>query len=1032
MNKIEKFIIIFLLFYMYQGISTYANTVNNLRFSIPNGASIHNKQDSLSSFLLKGRIIDKNTKINLAGVSVSIKSTCIGCMSNSKGEFLIRLKKGQRISISCIGYKSRTIKIKGKFILVELEEEEFILDEVVVTGRTNVNDIDMREKAGAVEIVNINLQALKPELDISMALQGQVPGLLISQPTELGQKPKIRIRGTASFRKNDSANEPIFVLDGMIISSDAFHTINIEDLSGIKVLKDAAATALYGVKAANGVIEMTSKRGHIGKTQIVYRNKTGITFRGNRGAKMMNSKEKLELERLIQNPVLPGYRYSEDYYRRYYSSDPNLKSMITNGKLKLDSLSNINTDWFKELTRMSLFQSHSLGIRGGTEKSQYYYSVNYSKQGGKIKGNDIERFTGRMNLDYSLLSNLKVYLNLSGGVAKTNTPNGVSESPSSLIYKLNPYEQKDNKGRKLYSYPTRTYSDFLNQYSSESNQKRIESSLNINWKINKDLDVSAVYGMDYVLNENLSIINSSAYSQRNVTEDAKGEISKYKNTDFNYSSNIRAQYLKTIDKHDIAISANTDYYYTSIDNIGISGHGIASKMNSAAGINQALEKNYKPRISSMKQKYAQVGVGVSSAYTYDSVYELYGSYKLDASSLMPKDKRWNKAWSLGLGWNIGKYAFLNNLNCISDLKLRASYGKIANISGISASAIYPVYSYEQSVYNGKRLFVLSEYYNNNLKPEQTISTNIGLTFSLFHKLNVNLNVYRNKTLDAIIGVPIPSSNGYSLLNRNVGVLENKGYEITLNSKVYDNNNLRIYSSISLSYNRNTVLDLYDGDKLYLSDNSMIPDYEVGKPIGVIYGLKSLGIHPIDGLPRFEDSNGKEFSYKKAIKPEDFRDLGYSTPPFTGFFNNSLTYKSFDLSIDIYFNIGGKHQFFRSFVRRYSDIKYNAVKGQTLDMWFKEGDMNKIYHKADIPSMANDILRWPTNKTIYSTDMLKINNIRLSYRFEKNFLKKNLPFIQYANVNLQLQNILSLRRAEDKASFNGVQQPILMLGLNLTF
>ncbi|MCH4895988.1 SusC/RagA family TonB-linked outer membrane protein [Marinilabiliaceae bacterium JC040] len=1032
MNKIEKFISLFICCNLFIGISFGGNTVNSANVYIKNTNSNSIKRDSLCSYVLKGRIIDKNTKTNLVGVSVSIENTSIGCMSNSKGEFALVLNKGQKIIISCIGYKTKTIKPKKDFILVCLEEKHFKLDEVVVRARTNVNDIDMREKAGAVEIVNIDIQALKPELDISMALQGQVPGLLISQPAELGQKPKIRIRGTASFRKNNSANEPLFVLDGMIISSDAFHTLNIEDISEIKVLKDAAATALYGVKAANGVIEMVSKRGHIGKTQIVYRNKTGITFRGNRGAKMMDSKEKLELERLIQNPALPGYRFSEDYYRRYYSNDPNLKSMIAKGKVKLDSLSNINTDWFKELTRMNLFQSHSLGIRGGTDKSQYYYSVNYSKQGGKVKGNDIERFTGRINLDYSILSNLQVYLNLSGGVSKLNTPNGVSESLTSLIYKLNSYEKKKSNGNKLYSYPTRTYSDLINQYSSESNQKRIESSININWKINKDLDISAVYGMDYTLNENLSIINSNAYSQRNVPDDAKGKISKYKNTDFNYSSNVRAQYLKTIDKHDIAISANTDYYYTAIDNIGIAGHGIASKMKSAAGINQALEDNYKPKISSMKQKYAQVGIGASAAYTFDSLYELYGSYKLDASSLMPKDKRWNKAWSLGLGWNISKYSLLKNLDYISDIKLRASYGRIANISGISASSIFPIYSYEQSVYNGKRLFSLSEYYNTDLKPEQTISTNIGCTFNLFNKLNVNLNLYRNKTVDAIIGVPIPISNGYPQLNRNVGVLENKGYEICLNSKIYDNNNLRIYSSISISYNKNTVLDLYDGDKLYLNENSMIPEYEVGKPIGIIYGLKSLGINSIDGLPRYQDSNGNEFNYKKNIKTEDFRDLGYSTPPYTGFFNNSLSYKSFDLSIDIYFNIGGKAQFSRSFVRRYSDINYNAVKGQTLDMWFKQGDMNKIYHKSRIPAMANDILRWPTNKTIYSTDMLKINNIRLSYRLEKNFLKKNLPFIQYANVNVQLQNILSLRRAEDKASLNGVQQPILMLGLNLTF
>ena len=993
------------------------------------------KKSNNKIITVKGRVLDKCTGKGIDDVNIFVKETLEGSVTDKDGHFKIKAKKNQVIILSRIGYETVMRKITKDTITVMMEKHVEALNEVVVRSKTNINDIDMRKIAGSIEVVDMKKVADRPEMDLSMMLQGQVPGLVVTSSGELGSKPKVRIRGTSSFRKGDASNEPLYVLDGMVISSEAFLTINPEDVEQVKVLKDAAASALYGIKGANGVIEITSKRGFEGKTQVIYRNKTGITFRGSRGVEMMDSKEKLELERLIQNPTTPGYMYSEDYYRKYYSSYPDLEGLIASGNRILDSLRNINTDWFKELIKMNTYQSHSIGIRGGTDKNQYYYSLNYSKQGGRIEGNDIKRFTGRMNLDYNVLPKLYVSFNVTAGYSVTNTPNGSSDDPTSLVYNLNPYEQKfDPKtgiSSELYSFPNRRYTDLINQYSDKSTSKRFESSINSNWTLFEGFDLSAIVGMDYLLWESLKITPSNAYSQINYSEEEKGEIRKDKNTELNYSSNFRLNYNKVLGKHDITFGANMDYYFTSYDDIGLTGYGIASKVNTAAGINQGLEGQRKTKVRSRKEKSAQMGFGVALGYSYNSIYDLYGSYKADASSLLPSDKRWNTAWSVGCGWQIGGYSIFENAKFLTDLRLRASYGCTASLAGVPTSSAVPTYGYSQDVYSKMRIFDLKQFYNDDLRPEQTKTTNIGLNFEFFKKVGLSIDAYKRETVDALLSVPIPGSNGYTVMNRNVGILENSGLEFIIKGSIICKDNFTWSSSFSVSWNANKVVDLYDGDKLFISDG-LIPEMEVGEPLGVIYGLESLGIHSIDGLPRFLSKTGSELTYKDELTREDFVMLGYSTPPYSGFFNNMFTYNNFDLSFDFYFSFGGKQKYNRSYVRDSESVKYNAVKGQAKDMWFKIGDENKLYYAPNLPSAAYDILAHPSSKTVYKTDFLRLNNIRLTYRVPHKLLQKMGNFISYANFNVQAQNIFTIRACEDKASLNGVLQPVLTFGANITF
>lgn len=987
--------------------------------------------------IISGQIIDEH-KQTVPGASVRIIDLPFGTISDENGKYTLKghIKGDVSIEFSILGMKPIVIKYTGQKILnVTMYYEANMLNEIVLTARQNINEIDIRAKSGVVQQVDMTRITSKPMIDMSSALQGSVPGLLVTNTGGIGSKPEIRIRGNSSLRKGNIANEPLYVMDGQIITAEAFFELNPADIKDIKVLKDAAACALYGIKAANGVLEISSQRGREGKAVYTYNMDMGITLRGRRGIAMMESSEKLELERLLKNPAAPGYRYSEDYYRKYYSSDPQLEELIAQGRSKLDSLKGTNTDWFRQLIRNSMYQKHNLSMKGGSDVSSYYISANFTEQGGRIPGNDKQRVSLRMNLDQKLGKWGYAMLSVNGGYSKTNNPNGSDYDPSTLVYQLNPYESIN--GGKLYSYPNRTYQDLLNQFSSESEDKTAGASGSINLSFVPGLDISAIAGVDFVLSETLNITPSTAYSEMNsgIALNQRGKLSKSKNTSTNLSSNVRVTYNKIIaERHNFTIGANLDFYKSISDNVSITGYGIG-KLRSASAINQSIEGNRKPHVGSYRDKNAQLGIGIVAGYTFDSVYDIFATYKADASSILPKDKRWNMAWAAGLGWTISKYGFLENNNVISNLNIRASYGKTASLSGVSMSSTVATFSYSKDSYEDRRLLELMGLYNKDLKPEQTTSIDAGISLELFRRINIGVNWYKRTTKEALLDVPIPSSCGFLSLKRNIGVLDNSGYEFTLNGKVLNKGDFQLILGASLSYNKNNVVDLYYADRIFASEDAVIPDYEIGKSFDMIYGPKCLGINPITGLPVFEGADGREIQATETLTREDMIALGHSTPPFSGTINMSLSYKALDFNADFYYVAGGIKQYNYSYVREANDANKNAIRNQVNDMWFKKGDEGKTYHTPFYSSKAIDNLtRWPNTTTIGSSSYFKLSMISLRYRFSSKLLEKT-KFIKYANIAFQASNLFTITPYKESnpegGTLAGSQQPILTLNLSIS-
>lgn len=992
---------------------------------------------SPGNYLLVGQVTDEAGE-PLPGANVYMRGDIgTGTSTDANGYYSLELPGGKDIIVeaSFLGMKTTSIEYIGQaeqnFVL---RPDDNMMMEAVVTGRQNINDVDIRAKAGVINVVDVKRMQDKPMIDMSLSLQGAAPGLVVTNRGDLGTKPEIRIRGNTSFREGDTANEPLYVLDGQVISSDAFMTLNPMDIADIKILKDAVACALYGTKAANGVIEITSVRGTNGETLVTYNFNGGVTMRGRRVVPMMDSAEKLELERLLKNPEAPGYLYSEDYYRRYYPNDPNLDQMIAEGQAVLDKLRQTNTDWFKTLLRNDFYQRHNLSVRGGNSKTSYYASANYSYQGGQIPGNDVSRFTGRISLDQAVGKRGYVSLSVNGGYSKADSPNGSSYSPSSLVYELNPYESPESG--ELWSYPNRTYDDLVYQYDRTSTEKRFGTTASINLEPLDGLQVDAVAGIDLVLSESLELIPSTAYEEINsgAAENERGRLTKAKNTNTNITTNVRVTYNKIIGKHDFTVGANTDYYWDDIDNMSLTGYGVGTQ-KSAAAINQSLEGSRKVSTSNLHEKTAQVGIGVLGGYTFDETYDVFGTYKADASSILPKDKRWNAAWAVGAGWNVKSY--FKDWNPVSALRFKASYGRTANLAGVSPALAMATFSYLDDSYGDTRLLELMSLYNDSLKPEQTVSTEAGVSFGLFNVVSFDVGWYNRVTEDALLDVPIPSSNGFTTLKRNIGVLSNSGIEASVSARILDMNDLRLNLRFSIAYNENKVIDLYDGDRLYTSEDAIIPDFEVGKAYDMLYGPISLGLDPMTGLPVFQGADGREIQADETLTRDDMVALGHSVPPYSGTINLSFTWKNLEFDADFYYVFGGVKQYAYSYVRYYDDANKNAVKGQVDNMWFKPGDQNKMYHTPFYSSsVIENLTAWPNSKSIGSSDYLRLSMLSLRYRLSEKQLEWTKGVVKYANVALQASNLFTVTRYRESdpesGSLVGQQQPVVTLSLSLSF
>ncbi len=1018
-------------------------------------------QNTTTFAIIEGKVTDLHNEA-LAGATIRLQGTELITSTDIDGYFKINYKKksdSQKVflNISFIGMKNKVVVWENKFLRVILKEDKAILNEVVVKAKPNINDIDLRAKSGVVSEVDMRDLLQKPMIDMSMALQGSVPGLVVVSRGELGRKPEIRIRSNNSFRHGDIANEPLYVMDGKIISSEAFITLNPLDIKEIKVLKDAAASALYGVKAANGVIEISSRRGVAGPLRIAVSSNWGITLRGKRPMRMMQTAEKLEFERRVQAISSPGYILSPDFYNNVSMSD--VQSLYNRlyaipvtqdrdfyakwAENELNRLKSINTDWFNDLLHNNSYHNYNISLRGGNNDIAYYISANYSKQGGQLPGNDSQRISLSNSMDWQTKSGF-ISLTSNLGYSLINTPNGTNSSLNTMIYELNPYENRETK--KLYSYPGRSFSELMNQFRRKSSDLRVGSTLSFNLRPIKSLNIDAMFGGDFVLSDSEEITPATSPLELRSGKPPilRGSIGAGRNTTFNYSSNIRATYHNVFNnKHELTISANTDYYYTKTKLLSVYGHGIG-RLESLAGVNKAKGTSYAPDFNGSNIKTAQIGLGTSIGYTYNSIYDIFGAYKMDASSVLPPSKRWNTVWALGAGIHLDK--LLSNTfkkykgnKILTALVIKSSIGSTASLGGIPASLALPVFSYDPNAYYGNffRELKLAQMYNSDLKPERVRNFDLGLELRLVKRFILSLQYYQKDTYNALLSVSIPSSNGFSTLLKNVGQLRNRGLELSVSAQLLQTDKISLSTRASLAHNRSLVVDLYEGKAIYTDADAIFPEYEEGQPYDALFALKSIGVNPLTGEPMFVNKNGEEKPFYSSLTRDDFLNVGYSSPPYQGSVSINFTWSNFDLNAQLYYVFGGLKPYSMTYVRDKTNANKNAVEGQLERTWFKSGDDYKLYPSPNSSqaSFAN-LSQYANTRMIASSDYLRLSMLSLSYRVPSKYLDKIGSFIKHLSASMQMSNLFTLSPYKGSSPESGTYdigvQPVYSLNININF
>jgi TonB-linked SusC/RagA family outer membrane protein len=963
---------------------------------------------------IKGNITDENG-ISLPGATIVEEGTSKGTTSDTDGNFTINVANTFAVlKVSYIGFTTQLIPVKNQtFITVVMEESASSLNEVVITG---VFKKRKTTYTGAVKTITAKQLKKYGNRNIIATLNKIDPSFNIIENNEFGSDPnrlpEINVRGTTSLptltqiqnnEKASNLNTPLIILDGFEISLQRMMDLNIYEVENITILKDASATAIYGSKGANGIIVITRKAPKLGKLNITYSSNINLQFPDLNSYHLLNAREKLALE------LKAGY-----YNHKNAESKFALMNLYYT-KLKLVE-QGINTDWMSKPLQTGIGQSHYLNLNGGSEAFRYSASLNYNHIAGVMKKSSRSNFNGSINLTYSYKN--VIFTNaLSIGLNKSkNSPFG----DFSTYVKLNPYwHPYDENGElvKRFGYfknlpfnkivaDNSLYNALLSPQEFTTDYFDVNNNFFIKWNVLKGFTIESIFGISKNINNSDNFIpaNNTLFEDEKQLN-KKGTYEYSTGNDFKYDFRFNLNYSKLIANQHLIfcgfssnISENTSYTYN------ISASGFPSKKMNFFG---AALKFTNKSPSGKESISRMVSIAANFNYSFDNRYFIDLVYNLNGSSQFGSNSRFAPFWSAGIGWNLHHENFLKNSEFINRLKIRGSYGSSGSQQFDTYQAISKYKYFMNRGYEGALGNYLKGIANKDLKWQQTYQYNIGIDAELLNKsITINANVYYKTTSNLISPMNLPLSNGFSSYIENIGEIENKGFDFSIQVYFIKNKANNFYWSVggSLAYNQDKIIKLSDAvikqneetKKTNTNNTSPINLYFVGKSISGLYVVRSLGIDPSTGKELFLKKNGE------ITRDWDFKDVYYAgvqNPTFNGNMNTDLVYGNFSMSVSFGFHWGGV-QYNRTLIDRVenADKKENVDRRVYDDRWKEPGD--KTFFKG-----INE-----TGETKYSSRfvqndiMFECDNINLSYRIDRNdWMKKNFG-MQSLNFTLNMGNI----------------------------
>ncbi|KXX66530.1 hypothetical protein AVL50_31895 [Flammeovirga sp. SJP92] len=972
---------------------------------------------------VKGMVTDADNGEPLIGVTVIIDGTTSGVVTDYDGHYTFGgLSKSTTLIFSYVGYGEQTVTVGNKSIIdVQLRVAVENLETVTVFGESQK---DMRSVTGSVSKVDTKVFTTgTPAGSFDQLLQGQVAGLAVQANGNPGEASQIRIRGNNSLGVRERvstdeelstfnlANEPLYIMNGIPISSAVFATINPDDIVDIKVLKDGLSTVEYGTRGANGVIEIKTKRGIVGKTTYNVRYQHTVRPIGDLGGiSLMKSPEKLALERELGITNGLGYVYSP--------RPGDLKPVLDFKAEKYAELEGINTDWYRELSQVGEVKDLQMSISGGVADTRYFISANYYDEDGSYKNSWAKRFATRFSLDHNINNRLSVGFDAS--IARSQRSKSLT-SPERLIYTLQPYEtvndtsfisRKTNIGGVNFENP---FDELYNNYS-ENTTWRLNINPKITYKVTNDINVRAEYGIAYSEAENISVSLANPDGV-NITQTG-GQVSKGESKGLTNRLNLSADFMKMFGDHFVTLVGGTEYVNNNNWGFGYRAIGISPKVDPTIGANPQAT------ISNSKYNDALLGFYSRLSYSYKSKYDFTGSVRFDGSSILPVDRQFVAAYGAGVAWDIKAEDFMASKSKIDKLKWRISYGLNYNSGGIRQTLGMPFYDFTgTATYRGERVINLVEFYNPDLKFEKTKQWSTAIDFGVMdHRLYGTLEAYIKNTDDLLSTISIPASNGYTSLLQNIGALQNKGIELTLSGVPIRTDHFRWTSRLNLAYNTNRITDLYGQDEIRVGSEGY---FKVGEPINSAFVRHWAGVNPVNGQPIYYSRSGELVTGGNAPQMIGFGTFDH---PYTGGFTNILNYKNLEVSMLLTYAFGGvNNNNLKSTMIQNSKNGEVPFEGFYDEIWLAPGDRKPFpYPKFFSDNTANSLF-------LEDASYVRIKNITVRYNL-KRYLR--LKHVENFMITAQANNLYTFTKYQGiDPEVTGIGQPLLQsytLGVDVTF
>ncbi len=859
---------------------------------LPFNSSKNIKPFSFTDIQISGTVVDENGK-PLQGASVKVKAGTIGTATAADGSFNLTVPDNAVLVITSIGYNSTEVSVAGKTNLtITLQSVTKLNDEVIVVGYGTQRKKDL---TGAVASVTGAELTKQPVLTATQAVQGKVAGVQVISSGDPNALPVIRIRGTGTML---AGANPLYVVDGVI--NDDIRNINSADITSLEVLKDASATAIYGMRAANGVVLITTKKGKPGRLVISYDATVGFK----------------EATNLVDMAGAKQYANYVNEANVYYG---NGDSIVTQAQL----LNGSNTDWYSEILKRGFFQNHNISLSSGTDKINYFLSAGYLSDEGIIRTNNFKRFTIRNNNDYKIANNFKISTLIS--YSRSDVRN-VDLGAFNIAYRAAPYVTafKDGKYGNT-SLSNNVGNPLLDQDKNDNTGKgdRFQGNIVAELKPIKWLTLRTSFGIDKnnfrsvsyaykYLNDGPDNVFLTSGSNQLRTRSSLGVSESQGNR---YVWDNTATINKKFGDNTINLLVGTTAEQIKSNDIGGSRFDVPEDRNQwylNAGTNIGTP-NFNSGDKSTRNSYLS-----RLNYSYKDKYFLTATGRYDGTSRLPKANRWGFFPSVGAAWAVTSEDFMSNQKIFNNVKLRASYGMVGN-DGIPSNSYVSLATPRVYFFNGVEVtnFTLDQVIDPQIRWEITREYNFGLDFALLkNRLNGTVDVYDRKTEDALVRVKIPAVLGDDEYITNAATFTNKGVELGLNWADNVTKDIKYNISGNIAFNKNRINKLNGGQA--------IPDGGVGgqgtttlssngQPIGSFYLLEAIGIFQNEtevlasnqpnakpGDLIYRDANGD-----KKIDANDRQYQGSYQPKYTYGLNAGTSYKCFDLSVGGYGTGGGK-------------------------------------------------------------------------------------------------------------------------------